>query len=74
MKPNPALDFKSLFKPVLSIYLVPLPDFSIAITETYLKATMTAREDLIGQDFFEMFPDITGDIFYQWRFQFSGVP
>ncbi len=58
MKTNPIFNLKILFEttPGLSLQLIP------TAVETYLKATITAKEAISGQDFFEMFPDNSGCI------------
>ncbi len=58
MKANTVLDFKSLFETAPGLSLVVLPDYSIAaISDDYLKATMTVREELLGRNLLEIFPD-----------------
>ncbi len=62
MKQNPVLDFKSLFETAPGLSLVVLPDFLIAaISDDYLKATMTGREELLGRNLLEIFPDTSGE-------------
>lgn len=54
------LNFQKLFEGSPDLYLVLMPDrqFSIiAVSEAYLKATMTKRKDIIGKGLFEIFPD-----------------
>jgi CheY-like chemotaxis protein/two-component sensor histidine kinase len=51
-------DFRALFEAVPGLYLVMTPGFEIvAASDAYLKATMTTRDDIVGRDFFEVFPD-----------------
>lgn len=43
-------------------YLVLDPDFTIvAVTEAYLRATLTVREQIIGRELFDVFPDNPND-------------
>jgi signal transduction histidine kinase len=61
MAKNP-LDFKSLFEALPGLYLVLDPDFMIvAVSETYLQATMTKRQEILGRGIFEVFPDNPAD-------------
>lgn len=56
--PAPLPDFRLLFESAPSLYLVLAPDFSIvAVTDAYLHATMTSRENILGRNIFEVFPD-----------------
>lgn len=56
------LNFKSLFEEAPGLYLILLPDFTIeAVSDEYLKATMTTREGIIGKNMFEVFPDNPDD-------------
>ncbi|WNG39532.1 PAS domain-containing protein [Archangium violaceum] len=57
-------DFQRLFEKSPGLYLVLTPDpaFTIvAVTDAYLRATMTRREDLVGRGLFEAFPDNPGN-------------
>jgi signal transduction histidine kinase/CheY-like chemotaxis protein len=57
-----APDFKSLFKSAPGLYLVLDPELTIvAVTENYLRATMTRREEILGRNLFEVFPDNPDD-------------
>ncbi|GMV82338.1 MAG: hypothetical protein AMXMBFR7_35220 [Planctomycetota bacterium] len=61
-EPNPPPDFRQLFETSPGLYLILNPDFSIAaVSDAYLQATMTRREDLIGKNIFEAFPDNPDD-------------
>jgi PAS domain S-box-containing protein len=63
-----APDYQILFKSVPGLYLVLLPDFTIAaVSDAYLNATMTQRENITGRNLFEVFPDNPDD------FQADGV-
>ncbi|GLH69604.1 hypothetical protein GETHPA_11370 [Geothrix rubra] len=51
-------DFKLLFESVPGLYLVVDPDLAIrAVSEAYLEATFTRREEILGRNLFEVFPD-----------------
>ena len=57
-RPPPALDFRNLFESSPGLYLVLTPDLTIAaVSDAYLSATMTRREEIIGRGVFEVFPD-----------------
>jgi len=61
-RPLPLPDFRALFEAAPGLYLVLTPDFDIvAVSEAYLNATMTKREDIIGKGLFEVFPDNPDD-------------
>jgi PAS domain S-box-containing protein len=54
------LDFQLLFEksPGLFLVLAPDADFTIlAVTDAYLRATMTRRGDVLGRRLFDVFPD-----------------
>lgn len=54
--------FNMLFESSPGLYLVLLPDLTIyAVTDEYLKATMTKREEIVGKHLFEVFPDNPDD-------------
>jgi PAS domain S-box-containing protein len=56
------LQFRSLFESVPGAYLVLKPDLTIAaVSDAYLKATMTTRETILGRGVFEVFPDNPGE-------------
>ena len=53
-------DFRAFFDSVPGLYLVlsPDPDFIIvAVSNAYARATMTERDQIIGQKLFKIFPD-----------------
>ena len=53
-------DFKALFQFSPGLYLVLSPSLQIvAVSDAYLRATMTKRENIIGRGLFEVFPDNT---------------
>ena len=52
------VDFRALFEAAPGRYLVLDPDLVIvAVSDAYLEATMTRREDIVGRPLFEVFPD-----------------
>jgi PAS domain-containing protein len=49
-EPTQTPDFRSLFESAPGLYLVLAPDLTIvAISENYLRATMTKREEILGK-------------------------
>ena len=55
-------DFQALFQSTPGLYLVLAPDLAIvAVTDAYLHATMTKREDILGRGVFDVFPDNPND-------------
>jgi signal transduction histidine kinase/DNA-binding response OmpR family regulator len=55
-------DFQRLFESAPDLYLVLRPDLTIvAVSEPYLRATMTERAAIVGRGLFEVFPDNPGD-------------
>jgi len=60
--PLPPSDYRTLFESAPGLYLVLTPDFTIvAVSDAYLQATMTKREEILGRNLFEVFPDNPGD-------------
>lgn len=59
------LQFQALFQSVPGSYLVlkpKLPDFTIvAVSDAYLRDTMTEREKILGRGLFDVFPDNPND-------------
>jgi signal transduction histidine kinase/CheY-like chemotaxis protein len=56
------LDFRCLFESAPGCYLVLDPELVIvAVSDAYLRATMTRREDILGRGLFEVFPDNPDD-------------
>ena len=54
--------FRYLFEAVPGSYIVLLPDLTIyAVSDAYLTATMTKREEIAGLHLFEVFPDNPDD-------------
>ena len=55
-------DFRTLFESAPGLYLVLMPDFTIvAVSDAYLRATMTKREEILGRRIFDVFPDNPDD-------------
>jgi signal transduction histidine kinase len=56
-------DYRKLFESVPGLYLVVAPDLRIvAVSDTYLRATMTSRDTILGRGIFEVFPDNPDDL------------
>lgn len=52
------VDFRRLFESAPGRYLVLSPDLTIvAVSDAYLRATLTGRESIIGRSLFDVFPD-----------------
>lgn len=61
MSPS-APDFKRLFESAPGLFLVLTPDLRIAaVSEAYLRATMTRRDEILGRHLFDVFPDNPDD-------------
>src|SRR6476659_2848197 len=59
----PQPDFEALFASVPGLYLILLPDFPmVAASDEYLFATMKNREQIVGRNLFDVFPDNPLDI------------
>ncbi len=57
-----APDFRALFESAPSLHLVLTPSLHIcAVTDAYLRATMTERDRIVGQHLFDVFPDNPDD-------------
>jgi signal transduction histidine kinase/CheY-like chemotaxis protein len=57
-----APDFQALFESSPGLYLVLDPDLTIiAVSNSYLAATMTSRPDILGRKLFDVFPDNPDD-------------
>jgi PAS domain S-box-containing protein len=55
-------DFRALFESAPELYLVLTPDLRIvAVSEAYLRATMTRRGEILGRGLFDVFPDNPDD-------------
>lgn len=62
-RPSPRPDFRALFESVPGCHLVLSPELTIlAVSDAYLKATMTVREAIQGRPLFEVFPDNPDDV------------
>jgi signal transduction histidine kinase len=58
----PTPDFQVLFESAPGLYLVLTPELKIvAMSDAYLRATMTEREKILGRGVFEVFPDNPDD-------------
>ena len=58
MNLNEEINFKALFEEAPGLILVLNPSFTIlAISDAYVEATYTKREDLLGKHFFDVFQD-----------------
>jgi len=54
---------QGLFESLPALFLILTPDLKIvSVSDAYLKATMTKREDLQGRGIFEVFPDNPEDL------------
>jgi signal transduction histidine kinase/ActR/RegA family two-component response regulator len=59
---NGGPDFRALFEGAPGLYLVLDPDLTIvAVSDAYLRATMTVRDDILGRRLFDVFPDNPDD-------------
>lgn len=57
-----APDFRALFESAPGLYLALTPALIItAVSEAYLRATMTRRDEILGRHLFEVFPDNPDD-------------
>ncbi len=56
-------DFRALFESAPGSYLALTPELQIiAVSDAYLAATMTKREEILGRGLFEVFPDNPEDL------------
>jgi PAS domain-containing protein len=61
--PRKSPDFRTLFEGAPAAVLVLDRDLRIvAVTEEYLQATMTQREEIVGRTIFDVFPDNPEDL------------
>ncbi len=59
---NDAVDYRALFERSPSLYLVLSRVYDVvAVSDAYLRATMTRREEIVGRNLFEIFPDNPDD-------------
>lgn len=57
------VDFNFLFDSLPNLYLVVDPNLSIvAVSNSYLEATATKREDILNRNIFDVFPDDPHDM------------
>lgn len=55
-------EYRLIFESLSGLYLILLPDFRIAaVTDAYLQATKTKRNEIVGKGIFEVFPDNPSD-------------
>jgi PAS domain S-box-containing protein len=55
-------DFRRIFQSSASCDLILATDFTIVgVTDAYLRATMTKRDDIVGRPLFDVFPDNPAD-------------
>ena len=60
---NSTPDFRLLFESSPGLYLALTPDFRIvAVSDAYVRATMTQREEIVGRGIFDVFPDNPNDL------------
>src|SRR5947209_20612841 len=60
---SPTPDFQALFQSAPGLYLVLTPDLNIvAVSDAYLRATMSKREEILGRGIFDVFPDNPDDL------------
>ncbi len=58
----PLSDFQALFESVPGLYLILNTNLQIvAVSNAYLRATMTERDKILGRGIFEVFPDNPND-------------
>ncbi|MCI0747149.1 MAG: ATP-binding protein [Verrucomicrobia subdivision 3 bacterium] len=58
----PPPDFRNLFESAPGLYLVLTPAFKIvAVSDAYLRATLTKRSEILGRGIFDVFPDNPDD-------------
>lgn len=58
----PAPDYQALFEAAPGLYLVLRKDLTIiAVSNAYVEATLTRREEIIGRGIFDVFPDNPDD-------------
>lgn len=56
-------DYRALWEQVPGLYLVLTPSlYIVAVSNAYLAATLTRREEIIGRHLFEVFPDDPKDL------------
>lgn len=62
MKQSNEVRYQQLFESVPGLYLILSPDlFIVAVSDAYLEATLTRRDDILQHHLFEIFPDNPDD-------------
>jgi PAS domain S-box-containing protein len=62
MKPTDNVSYRLLFESAPGLYLILLPDLTIvAVSNAYLEATMTRRDEILNRHLFDVFPDNPDD-------------
>src|SRR5215213_7731437 len=62
MNPLPNIQFQLLFESAPGLYLVLSPGLNIvAVSNNYLSATMTSRQEIMDRNIFDVFPDNPDD-------------
>ncbi|EQA69623.1 PAS domain protein [Leptospira noguchii serovar Panama str. CZ214] len=55
-------EYRLIFESLPGLYLILFPDLRIAaVSDSYLKATNTKRDEILGRGIFEVFPDNPSD-------------
>ncbi|EKR63904.1 GHKL domain protein [Leptospira weilii str. 2006001853] len=55
-------EYRLIFESLPGLYLILIPDLRIvAVSESYLKATNTKRDEILGRGIFDVFPDNPSD-------------
>lgn len=58
-----APEFRALFESAPGLYLALAPDLTIvAVSDAYLRATMTKRAEILGRGIFDVFPDNPAEV------------
>ena len=67
-----ASEYQSILEHATGLNVILLPDFTIAaVSNSYLEATLTNRNNILGHDLFEIFPDNPDDVKANGSFQFT---
>jgi signal transduction histidine kinase/CheY-like chemotaxis protein len=71
---SPETDYRVLFESTPGLYLVLDSNYRVvAVTDAYLRATRTRRDNHIGRNLFEIFPDLPGKLAENLRFSLDTV-
>lgn len=55
-------EYRLIFESLPGLYLILFPDLRIAaVSDSYLKATNTKRDEILGRGIFDVFPDNPSD-------------